>query len=101
MQFLRFKRLEFLVSIGCLAMLSYFAWQAERGPRGFSYQKDLTEQLGKLKTQLEKIKSDHNMLEARVAELRPDAIDPDLLDEMARKNLGYASPAQIVVHLSN
>jgi cell division protein FtsB len=101
MQFFRFKRFEFLVSIGCLAMLGYFAWQAERGPRGFAYQSTLTEQLQKLSTQLEKIKDEHNLLEARVAELRPDAIDPDLLDEMARRNLGYVSPDQVVVHFSN
>ena len=100
MQFLRFKRFEFLVSIGCLAMLGYFAWQAERGPRGFAYQKNLAEQLEKLTLKLEAIKGDHNKIEARVSELRPDAIDPDLLDEMARKNLGFVSPAQIIVHFS-
>ncbi len=90
-----------MVSIGCLAMLSYFAWQAERGARGFTYQRNLIEQLQKLSTQHEKIKGVHNLLEARVAELRPDAIDPDLLDEMARKNLGFVSPDQVVVHFSN
>jgi cell division protein FtsB len=82
-------------------MLGYFTWQAERGPRGFKYQENLTEQLAKLTTQLEVIKTDRSVLEARVAELRPDAIDPDLLDEMARKNLGFVSPSQIVVHFSN
>ena len=101
MQLFRFKRFEFLVSIGCLTMLGYFAWQAERGPRGFAYQQNLTEQLEKLSVQREAIKGEHNKLEARVAELRPDAIDPDLLDEMARKNLGFVSPDQIVVHFSN
>lgn len=82
-------------------MLGYFSWQAERGARGFSYQKNLTEQLAKFTAQLETIKTDRSTLEARVAELRPDAIDPDLLDEMARKNLGFVSPDQIVVHFSN
>ena len=90
-----------MVSIGCLTMLGYFAWQAERGPRGFTYQKNLTEQLQKLTTHLETIRGDHSILEARVAELRPDTIDPDLLDEMARKNLGFVSPDQIVVDFSN
>ncbi len=87
--------------MGCLTMLGYFAWQAERGPRGFTYQRNLTEQLEKFTTQLEAIKGDRNTLEARVAELRPDAIDPDLLDEMARKNLGFVSTNQVVVHFSN
>jgi cell division protein FtsB len=101
MGFFRFKRFEFLVSVGCLTMLGYFAWQAERGPRGFAYQKNLMEQSEKLKAQLDKIKGDHTLVEARVAELRPDAIDPDLLDEMARKNLGFVSPDQIIVHFAN
>lgn len=101
MHFLRFKRFEFLVSIGCLAMLGYFAWQAERGNRGFAYQQALTEQSKKLSAELEIIKGQHKILEARVAELRPEALDPDLLDEMARRTLNYGASSDIIVHFKN
>lgn len=97
----RFKRFEFLVSLGCIVLLAYFAWQAERGIRGVAYHQSLTEQVKKLSTDLDAIKNKHKSLEERVAELRPDAIDRDLLDEMARKSLNFGLPGEIVVHFKN
>jgi cell division protein FtsB len=101
MQFFRIKRFEFVVSLGCIALLAYFGWQAERGARGFAYRDSLTAQVKKLSDDLETIKGQHKTLEARVAELRPDAIDPDLLDEMARKTLNFGNPSDLVVHFQN
>ena len=82
-------------------MLGYFTWQAERGVRGFAYNQSLISQVEKLTIVLDTSKSKHKALEDRVAELRPDAIDPDLLDEMARKALNYGQPNEIIVHFQN
>lgn len=101
MHFLRLKRLEILVGTGCIALLSYFIWQAELGPRGFHYQTKLQAQGLKLTTDLETLKQQRKLLEEKVAELRPDSIDPDLLDEMARQSLNFASPEQYLVYLKN
>jgi cell division protein FtsB len=101
MHFLQRKRLEILVGTGCVALLSYFIWQAEMGPRGFNYQKSLEAQGVKLSTDFEKMKQQRKLLEDKVAELRPDSIDPDLLDEMARQSLNFASANQYLVYLKN
>jgi cell division protein FtsB len=101
MQFLQHKRLEMLVSAGCIALLSYFIWQAELGPRGFYYQTTLQAHGLKLSSDLEALKKQRKSLEEKVAELRPDSIDPDLLDEMARQSLNFASPNQYLVYLNN
>ena len=37
-------------------------------------------------------------LEEKVALLRPESIDPDLLDEMARGQLQMARPSDLVVY---
>ena len=37
------------------------------------------------------------LLEARVALLRPESIDPDMLEEMARQMLGYVRSNEITV----
>ena len=101
MYLFKFKRFEFLVSLGCVAMLGYFAWQAQRGVRGIAYNQSLVSQVVKLTADLETANKKHKALEDRVAELRPDAIDPDLLDEMARKSLNYGKPDEIIVHFQN
>jgi cell division protein FtsB len=101
MHFLQRKRLEILVGTACIALLSYFIWQAEFGPRGFNYQTTLLAQGVKLSTDLDNLKLQHKLLEEKVAELRPDSIDPDLLDEMARQSLNFASPSQYLVYLKN
>ena len=101
MLFTRFNRFEFLVSLGCIVLLGYFVWQAQRGTRGMAYNQTITFQVKKLSAELEIAKAKHKSLEERVAELRPDSIDPDLLDEMARKSLNYGTASEIVVHFKN
>ena len=35
-----------------------------------------------------------------MALLRPESIDPDLLDEMARRSLGYVKEGEIVLEIA-
>ena len=46
---------------------------------------------------LNQVRNDRMILEARVKKLRPDSIDPDLLDEEARKQLDVAKPNDMVI----
>jgi cell division protein FtsB len=101
MHFLRLKRLEILVGTSCIVLLSYFIWQAELGPRGFHYQTKLQVQGLKMTADLDTLKQQRKLLEEKVAELRPDSIDPDLLDQMARQSLNFAAPEQYLVYFKN
>ena len=44
----------------------------------------------------EALQAERMRLENKVALLRPESIDPDLLDELARGNLELAKPTDVV-----
>jgi cell division protein FtsB len=90
------RRFDLIVTCVCCALLGYFAWHAWKGPRGFPYRDTLTVKLEQLETKYEGLHADRVKLENKVALLRPESIDPDLLDELARGNLELAKPTDVV-----
>ena len=97
----KFKRFEFLVSLGCLVLLGYFAWTAFYGPRGYPYRDQLNSHVSSLAAELDSIVMKRKSVETRVALMRPESIDPDMLDELARKTLDLASSSEVTVKLAN
>jgi cell division protein FtsB len=97
------RRREILTAIGlyCLAALfiGYFAVNAFTGNHGLRAQQDLDHQLAVMQAELRVVKSERAMWERRVALLRPDRIDPDMLDERARALIGYVDPRDLVLLL--
>ncbi len=91
------RRFDFAVTLVCCALLGYFAWHAWEGPRGYPYQENLQQQLAQLDQKYGDLKSRREALEHKVGLLRPDSIDPDLLDEMARAKLDMVKPGDLVV----
>jgi cell division protein FtsB len=98
MLFLRRLRFDHAVTVGCMAMLGYFAWHAWQGPRGFSYRDGLEIKLAELQTGSAAIVK--TRLEGKVALMRPDHVDPDLLEELARSQLDMAGANDLVVRVS-
>jgi cell division protein FtsB len=94
------KRFEFLVSFGCLVMLGYFGWHAFYGTRGFPYREQLLKHSEMLTRELEGIATQRKTIETRVALMRPESIDPDLLDELARKDLNMVKQSDIIVQFT-
>lgn len=90
------RRFDFVVTCVCCALLGYFGWHAYKGPRGFPYRDGLEVRVAGLKDRYEGIVKDRGTLEGKVALLRPESIDPDLLDELARGNLELAKPTDVV-----
>ena len=85
------------VFFGSIAVLSYFIWYGFYGPRSFDHAKvvkQLVQEQQKITADLE---SEKKALNARVALLRPNSIDPDMLDEQARKRLEFANKADLVI----
>jgi cell division protein FtsB len=101
MRIMDFKRFEFLVSFGCLVLLGYFAWTAFYGPRGYPYRELLEKRIAVLTTELNDISTQRHAIEARVTLMRPESIDPDMLDELARKTLDLAASNEVTVKLAN
>ena len=77
--------------------VGYFAANAFTGNHGLRAQADLEQQLASMQGELTHLKAERALWERRVALLRSDRIDPDMLDERARALLGYADPRDLVL----
>jgi cell division protein FtsB len=80
--------------------IGYFAVNAFTGNHGLRAQADLDQQLAAMQTELRAIKAERATWERRVALLRSDKIDPDMLDERARALIGYADPRDLTLLLN-
>ena len=94
---MRNRRFDYIVTCVCMALLGYFAWHAWKGQRGYPYRDKLAAEEAALETKYQTIEAQRLALEHRVSLLRPDSIDPDMLDELARGELEMASPSEVVV----
>jgi cell division protein FtsB len=90
------RRFDFIVTLVCCALLGYFAWHAWEGPRGYPYKAGLEAKLSERAIRHERLHAERRKLEDKVVLLRPESIDPDLLDELARGNLELAKPTDVV-----
>lgn len=79
------------------AFIGYFAVNAFTGNHGLRAQADLDQQLASMQAELTQLKGDHALWDRRVALLRSDRIDPDMLDERARALLGLADARDLVL----
>jgi cell division protein FtsB len=53
--------------------------------------------LRQAKSNLADVAAERATLDRRVANMRPDHLDPDLLDTQVRRNLDVAAPDEIVI----
>lgn len=80
-----------------LALTAWFAWQAGRGDYGTHSRREFRQTLAALTAEHARLLAERETLEARVARLRPEALDADLLDERARAKLNLARSEELVV----
>ena len=86
-----------LVPLVCMIVVGYFAYHAVYGQHGFIAWLSLQNRVDTLEQQLSEVKAAREQLDRQVALLRPESLDPDLLDERARGALGFANPNDIVI----
>jgi len=80
-----------------LLLAGYFAYHLVEGDRGLLAWLRLTRELQEANSNLAQLQARHAALENRVTDMRPEHIDPDLLDEEVRRMLDVASPNDIVI----
>jgi cell division protein FtsB len=80
-----------------MALTGYFAYHLVEGDRGFLAWLRLTRELRDAKAHLEAAQATRQALDRKVANLRPDHLDPDLLDERVRATLNLVGPNEIVI----
>ena len=89
------------VFFGCLGVLSYFGWHGFYGPRSIEHGRFISAQVEKYQSELKKVQERRVQRDARVALLRPQSIDPDMLDEVARKTLQFTAENDLVVIMNS
>ena len=80
-------------------IIGYFGVNAYTGNRGLRAKQDLDQQIGQLTVELTALKAERTTWERRVALLKSDSLDPDMLDERARALLGYVDPRDLTLQL--
>jgi cell division protein FtsB len=80
-------------------VIGYFGVNAYSGNHGLRARQDLDQQIAQLSDELDSLKAERATWERRVALLRPQSIDPDMLDERARVLLNYADPRELTLRL--
>lgn len=84
-----------IISVG---LISYFSFHALEGKHGLKARSELKWRVEKLEQKLAELKTIREELDRDVTFIRYD-IDPDLLDENARRLLNLVSPDDIVIIL--
>ena len=77
--------------------IGYFGVNAFTGNHGLRAQQDLDAQMTEMQQELKQVKAERTVWERRVALLRSDRIDPDMLDERARALLGYVDSRDVTL----
>ncbi len=91
------KQLKSIVGPAIGAGLSlYFGYHLIEGDRGLNAWVRLTDQIRTAKADAEQIHADKVAQDQRVSLLRPEHLDPDMLDEQARAALNLVGPSEIV-----
>jgi cell division protein FtsB len=78
-------------------LIGYFGVNAFTGNHGLKARHDLDLQISGLTQELAQIRAEREQWQRRVALLKSDRLDPDMLDERARALLNYVDPRDVVI----
>lgn len=80
-----------------LALVVYFTYFAVYGNHGLLQWMKLQSELEVKRAEYGRVTSERALLENRVRLLRPESVDPDMLEEQARSRLGLSEPDEVVI----
>ncbi|HET9903430.1 MAG TPA: septum formation initiator family protein [Xanthobacteraceae bacterium] len=78
-------------------LIGYFGMHAYTGNRGLKAKEGLAQQYEELSEELAKLKNERTAWQRRVALLRSESLDPDMLDERARALLDFVHPRDLIL----
>jgi cell division protein FtsB len=85
-----------VLHLGAFALIGYFAFHAYHGNYGIMAQRAFEEEIRELITERDALKAERGGLERRNRLLAPDSLDPDVIEELARRDLGYGFADDVV-----
>lgn len=80
-----------------IALALYFGYFAVYGKHGLINWVRLNGEIALKQGELDRTKAERAALEHRVRLLRPESVDPDLLEEQARARLGLSQGDEVVI----
>jgi cell division protein FtsB len=83
------------------SVTSYFVWHAVNGDRGLKTQDEYHAKMDRLTGELSDLRAERASWERRIAMIRAEALDKDLLEEQARVMLGRVHKNELVIMLPN
>jgi cell division protein FtsB len=83
----------------CVLVGGYFAFYAVDGPTGYSAWRDYRLQHARLDAAVQASDEQKIALQRQLALLDPRHVNPDLADELVRRNLDLVRPDEVVVPL--
>jgi cell division protein FtsB len=85
--------------VGAALLIGYFGINAYTGNHGLKAQRDIDQQIEGLTAELNQLKAEHSRWEHRVALLKSESLDPDMVEERARVLLNYVHPRDVTLLL--
>lgn len=85
------------VPVLAVLFLGYFGYHAFTGSYGLWSLDRLEAEAEALRAQLDKLKAERAAIERRVAFLKPDSLDADVIDTEARMSLNLLRPDEVVI----
>ena len=92
------QRPLWLVVLG-IGLATYFGYHALTGSRGLLAWRGLNAELASTRHELDALRAERTALAEKVARLRHDGLDADLIDELARRQLSLADPLDVIILL--
>ncbi|MGB5086131.1 MAG: septum formation initiator family protein [Methylocystis silviterrae] len=80
-------------------MAAYFIWHGVNGQRGLKIGEAYEQKLEQLRFERNLLKLQRMHLESRLALIKGETVDADILEEEARKRLGRAHRNDVVIFL--
>jgi cell division protein FtsB len=83
--------------LGAALLIGYFGVNAYTGNHGINARQGLDAQMARLTTERDALRAERQQWERRVALLKSQSLDPDMLDERARALLDYVDPRDLTL----
>ncbi|WP_168190324.1 FtsB family cell division protein [Luteithermobacter gelatinilyticus] len=97
MQDISFRFRKMAIPLVSFLVLVYFGFHALNGNNGLKAHFQLKQDIQLLEQQYNAIHKQRERLEAHVRLLRPEHVDPDYLEELSRRYLGYSHTDEIII----
>lgn len=80
-----------------ISLMGYFVYHMIQGERGLLSWRRLSQKIELAEDKLKTIQKEQSQLEQRVQLMRPNSLDPDMLEEQAREKLNFARKDEVII----